>query len=116
MCLTYRYKFRVDLVMSRVYNKYMRRGVLPNLNSEERKFWEKNAEYSVVVTKSELAKLQKIHRDDVTTKGTMLWLWEYCGIQPNEFLVKRIDSYSYEPTIEIRFGGPEIMSIYRLAI
>ncbi len=89
---------------------------LPNLNKEEKEFWEKNAEYSVVVSKSELAKMQKIHRDDVTTKGTMLWLWEYCGIQPHEFLVKRIDSYSYDPEIEIRFGGPEIMSIYRLAI
>jgi hypothetical protein len=99
-----------------MYNSYMRGGVLPNLNPEEKKFWEKNANYSVVVTKTQLAKLQDIHYDKVTTRGTMMWLWEYCGIQPHEFLVKRINSYSYEPTIEIRFGGPDIMSIYKLSI
>ena len=89
---------------------------LPNLNKEEKEFWEKNKDFAVVYTKTELAKLQKINRDQVTTNRTRSWLYEHCGIQPHEFLVKRINSYSYEPTIEIRFGGPDIMSIYKLSI
>jgi len=94
----------------------MRRVVLPNLNSEERKFWEKNKEFAVVYTKKQLAKLQEINLDQVTTKGTMLWLYEHCGIQPHEFLIKKVDSYGYEPTLEIRFNGADVMAIYRLAI
>ena len=46
----------------------------------------------------------------------MSWLYEYCGIQPHEFLLKKVDSYSYDPTVEIRFNGTDIMAIYRLAI
>lgn len=98
-----------------MYNKHMRNR-LPNLNKEEKEFWEKNKDFAVVYDKHQLAKLQDIPYDNVTTKGTMLWLYEHCGIQPHEFLAKRTDSYSYNPTIEIRFNGADILAIYRLAI
>jgi len=89
---------------------------LPNLNKEEKEFWEKNKDFRVSYTKTELAKLQKINRDQVTTNRTRSWLYEHCGIQPHEFLLKKVDSYSYDPTVEIRFNGADIMAIYRLAI
>jgi hypothetical protein len=98
-----------------MYNKYMRNR-LPNLNKEEKEFWDKNKDFAVVYNKTQLAKLQDISYDKVTTKGTMSWLYEHCGIQPHEFLAKRVDSYSYDPTIEIRFNGADILAIYRLAI
>jgi hypothetical protein len=89
---------------------------LPNLNKEEKAFWEKNKDFAVVYTKTELAKLQKINSDQVRTNRTRAWLYEHCGIQPHEFLLKKVDSYGYDPKIEIRFNGTEIMAIYRLAI
>ena len=57
----------------------------PNLNKDEKIFWEKNKEFALVYTKKQLANLQDINIDQVTTKGTMLWLYEYCGIQHMSF-------------------------------
>lgn len=97
----------------------MYRSSLPNLNREEKEFWDKYAEFNVILPKSELAKLQNIPYESVTTKGTWMWLYDYCGIQPNECLVKRINNGSHgygDPVIEIRFAGADIMSIYRLSI
>ena len=34
----------------------------------------------------------------------------------HEFLIKKVDSYGYDPTLEIRFNGADIMAIYKLAI
>jgi len=89
---------------------------LPNLNKEEKVFWEKNKDFRFVYTKTQLANLQNIDREKVTTKRTMIWLYEYCGIQPHEFLLKKVDSYGHDPTVEIRFNGQDIMAIYKLAI
>ena len=92
------------------------RSRLPNLNKEEKVFWEKNKDFRFVYTKTQLANLQNIDREKVTTKRTILWLYEYCGIQPHEFCLKKVDSYGHDPTVEIRFNGEDIMAIYKLAI
>jgi len=78
------------------------RGV--SLNPEEREFWESNCAYSVIFTKNQLARFSGINYNSVSAKTIFDWIWQEVGIQPGEYLVKRLHhTYRYNPEIELRF-------------
>ena len=87
---------------------------------EEREFWE-NSEYSVTHTRRELLELMNNSNFPITnftTRALYEYIYNVCGVQPGECLVKRRnDSYmhsSYDVTVEIRFKDAYTLSLFKL--
>lgn len=86
---------------------------------EEQAFWDLYSEYSYKYMRLDLAHMLGVDPKRLSVKLLREHFYTV-GIQPHEFLVKKTARYPHEYNhrdleFEIRFAGPEVVSLLRLA-
>ena len=90
-----------------------------DLNDIEQAFWDQYSAYSYKYMRRDLAELLGVPAKRISMSLLRERFYE-AGIQPNEFLLRKTARYpaSYSHMdweFEIRFAGPEVVSLLRLA-
>ena len=90
-----------------------------DLNDAEQAFWDQYSAYSYKYMRRDLALMLGVPAKRISMSLLRERFYD-AGIQPHEFLVRKTarypDSYSHmDWEFEIRFAGPEVVSLLRLA-
>ena len=81
---------------------------------EEQAFWEANAAYRVVPSRTQLANAFGVHPSKLTVNIIRQRMSQF-GIRPDEFMVRKANATAAAGLIEIRVAGPEVMAIIKLS-
>lgn len=83
---------------------------------EEQAFWEMYSEYSYKYMRLDLARMLDVPPKRISV-SLLRELFYTVGVQPNEFMIRRTSRYytHRDWEFEIRFAGPEVVSLLRLA-